>query len=62
MGRRPGKWHVWHWDGEAFELVYFDLRREEATDIVKYNNDRAIDGGREAHYVMSPDDVDPTFA
>lgn len=59
MGRIAKAWHVWHWDGTKFDLVWHDLPRSEAESLTRWRNARAIDAGTPHRYVMQEDGLAP---
>lgn len=61
MARGPVKWHVWHWNGEAFDLVWHDLPKGEAENLATWRNIRAGETGTQFPYVIAGDGYDPVL-
>lgn len=62
MGRKAvANWHVWCWDGSEFDLVYCDITRTEADDIIRYNNERLERTGSGKRYVRVRDGEAPSL-
>lgn len=61
MGRVPTIWHVWHWDGSKFDLVWHDLNITEAREVVAWRNERAEAQGSPNRYVATLDGMDPVL-
>lgn len=59
MPRGPIIWHVWRWNGEAFDLVWHDLPTPEARERVEWANDRFESQGVLTRYVAARDGMDP---
>lgn len=54
-------YHVWHWNGEAFDLVWHDLLLDEARELATWRNDRAEEISSPNRYVVAIDGVDPVI-
>ena len=54
-------WHVWHWNGKQFDLVWHDLTREDAEHSVSWRNERAERQESVTRYVMARDGESPVL-
>lgn len=61
MGRNPTVWHVWHWNGEEFDLVWHDLSITEARGLCEWRNQRAIESGTVHRYIPALDGMNPVL-
>ena len=61
MGRPKIMWHVWHWNGKQFDLVWHDLTREDAEHSVSWRNERAERQESVTRYVMARDGESPVL-
>lgn len=62
MARRAmPNYHVWHWNGERFEVVWHDITRKEAFELADWRNERAILQGSVTRYVVAVDGRDPVL-
>lgn len=60
MGRRAlPNWHVWHWDGSGFDLVWHDLTLTEARSLTEWRNERAERQQSPNRYVLAIDGSAP---
>ena len=60
MGRKAlNNWHVYCWNGTEFDLVWFDLERSEAHNLIAWRNRRAEDSSSPIRYVMCKDGDPP---
>lgn len=63
MSRGPQTWHVWFWNGEAFQLVWNDLTTTEARDMIEWRNEKFQELGETVYqYVIAGVDEEPTLA